>query len=139
VRGVRLARRAELDVAQAAEYLDRETGNPEFGNRLVGDLQRVMYLIAENPWMGRARPELQKGLRAFPHGSHTIFWRPSVKYIEIIRVLHQRQDRGAGIRDQTLDAGNRLVMNTSLDQQSEDDADKLSALRDALDVGLAEL
>jgi toxin ParE1/3/4 len=79
-------------MAQASEYLDRVTGNPEFGNRLVVDLVRVMYLIAENPWMGRARPELQKGLRGFPHGWYTIFWRPHDDAIEIIRVLHQRQD-----------------------------------------------
>jgi predicted transcriptional regulator len=30
-------------------------------------------------------------------------------------------------------------MNTSPDQQSDDEADKLSALRDAVDVGLAEI
>ena len=92
MRGVRLASRAELDIAEASEYLDRETGNPEFGNRLVIDLQRVMYLIAENPWMGRARSDLQKGLRGFPHGSHTLFWRLHGQDVEIIRVLHQRQD-----------------------------------------------
>jgi toxin ParE1/3/4 len=92
MREVRVARRAELDLAEASDYLDRETGNPEFGNEVVADLQRVMYLIAENPWMGRARPDLRKGLRAFPHGHHTIFWRPHIRFIEIIRVLHQRQD-----------------------------------------------
>lgn len=81
-----------LDVAEASGYLDRETGNPEFGNRLVIDLHRVMYLIAENPLMGRARPELQEGLRGFPHGSYTIFWRLHDAEIEIVRVLHQRQD-----------------------------------------------
>jgi toxin ParE1/3/4 len=92
VRGIRLARRAELDIAEASEYLDRETGNPKFGNHLMVDLRRVMYLIADNPWMGRARPELQEGLRGFPHGHYTIFWRLRDTYIEIVRVLHQRQD-----------------------------------------------
>ena len=92
MRGIRIARRAEADLANASEYLDGETGNPEFGNRLVLDLERVMYLIAENPWMGRARSDLRKGLRGFPHGSHTIFWRLHDEYIEIVRVLHQRQD-----------------------------------------------
>lgn len=92
MRGVYLSERAVLDVAEASEYLDRETGNPEFGNRLVFDLQRVMYLIAENPLMGRRRPDLQKGLRGFPHGSYTIFWRLHDDVVEIVRVLHQRQD-----------------------------------------------
>lgn len=68
MRHIYLTSRAELDVAEASEYLDRETENSEFGHRLVLDLRRVMYLIAENPWIGRARPELRKGLRGFPHG-----------------------------------------------------------------------
>lgn len=79
-------------MAEAWDYLDSETGNPGIGFDLVNDLVRVMYLIAENPWLGRARPDLRKGLRAFPHGRYTIFWRPHVARIEIVRVLHQRQD-----------------------------------------------
>lgn len=89
---IRLTHRAERDIAKASEYLDRETGNPEFGHRLVLDFQRVMYLISENPRMGRARPELRKGLRGFSHGHHTIFWRLRGEDIQIVRVLHQRQD-----------------------------------------------
>lgn len=92
MKGVYLAERALLDVAEASEYLDHETGNPEFGHRLVIDLQRVMYLIAENPGMGRSRTDLQKGLRGFPHGHYTIFWRLHDSDVEIVRVLHQRQD-----------------------------------------------
>lgn len=92
MRGVRVARRAERDLTEASEYLDRETGNPAFGIDLVDDLVRVMYLIAENPLMGRERSDLRKGLRAFPHGHYTIFWRPHIDRIDIVRVLHQRQD-----------------------------------------------
>jgi toxin ParE1/3/4 len=92
MRGVFLAERALLDVAEASEYLDHQTGNPEFGHRLVIDLKRVMHLIAENPGMGRLRTDLQKGLRSFPHGHYTIFWRLNGPDVEIVRVLHQRQD-----------------------------------------------
>jgi toxin ParE1/3/4 len=92
MRAIRLSSQAELDIAEASDYLDRESGNPDFGNRLVVDLRRVMYLIAENPWMGRSRSDLLKGLRGFPHGSRTIFWRLHVDHIEVVRVLHQRQD-----------------------------------------------
>lgn len=77
MREIRIARKAEYDLAQASEYLDQETGNPAFGHSLHDEIDHVIDLIAENPWMGRARPELQKGLRGFPHGSHTILWAPS--------------------------------------------------------------
>jgi toxin ParE1/3/4 len=92
VRIIRLSPEAEDDLVQAAEYLDRETGNPEFGHRLHDGLDQVMDLIAENPWMGRAREDLQEGLRGFPHGHYTIFWRLHDDDVEIVRVLHQRQD-----------------------------------------------
>lgn len=100
MRSIRLSPEAEEDLAEAADYLDRESGNPDFGDRLKDDFDHLTDLIAENPWMGRARPDLQKGLRAFPHGSHTIFWRLHDDAIEIVRVLHQRQDveRELGIK-----------------------------------------
>jgi toxin ParE1/3/4 len=92
MRDLYLSERALLDIAEASEYLDHETGDPEFGHRLISDLHRVMYLIAERPLMGRSRADLQNGLRGFPHGHHTIFWRLHVNEVEIVRVLHQRQD-----------------------------------------------
>ncbi|MBW3572339.1 MAG: type II toxin-antitoxin system RelE/ParE family toxin [Gemmatimonadetes bacterium] len=92
MRIIRVSPEAEDDLIQAAEYLDRETGNPEFGHRLHDGLDHVMELIAENPWMGRARPDLEEGLRAFHHARFTIFWRLHVDTVEIVRVLHQRQD-----------------------------------------------
>ena len=92
MRGIYLSETALLDIAEASGYLDRETGNPEFGDRLVIDLRRVMYLIAANPLMGRPRLDLQEGLRGFPHGHYTIFWRLHDYEVEIVRVLHQRQD-----------------------------------------------
>jgi toxin ParE1/3/4 len=92
VRSIRLSPEAEDDLIQAAEYLDGETGNAVFGHRLHDEIDRVLDLITENPWMGRARPELQKGLRGFPHGQYTIFWCLNDTYIDIVRILHQRQD-----------------------------------------------
>jgi toxin ParE1/3/4 len=92
VRSIRFSPEAEEDLAEAADYLDRESGNPDFGDRLNDDFDHLTDLIAANPLMGRARPELQKGLRGFPHGSYTIFWRLHDDHVEIVRVLHQRQD-----------------------------------------------
>jgi toxin ParE1/3/4 len=92
VRKLYLSPEAEKDLIQAADYLDQATANDAFGDRLHDDLDHVMDLIAENPMMGRARPELRKNLRGFSHDHHTIFLRLSDDSIEIVRVLHQRQD-----------------------------------------------
>lgn len=92
MRIIRISDDAEEDLAQAAEYLDQQTGSSAFGDRLLNELAHVMDLIAEYPWMGRERVELQKGLRGFPHGSYVIFWRIHDNAVEIVRVLHQKQD-----------------------------------------------
>jgi toxin ParE1/3/4 len=92
VRIVRISDHAEEDLAQAAEYLDQQTGNPSFGDRLLNELAHVMDLIAEYPWMGRERADLHDGLRGFPHGSYVIYWRIHDDVVEIVRVLHQKQD-----------------------------------------------
>jgi toxin ParE1/3/4 len=92
VRKLYLSPEAEEDLIEAAEYLDQATANNVFGNQLLDDMDRVMDLIAENPSMGRARPELRKGLRGFSRGHYTIFWRLHDQEIEIVRVLHHRQD-----------------------------------------------
>ena len=92
MRIIRLSHEAEQDLTEAADYLDQQTGNPSFGNRLLDELDHVMNLIAEHPWMGRERGELQPGLRGFPHGSFVIFWRVEKTIVEIVRILHQKRD-----------------------------------------------
>ena len=92
MRKLYLSPEAEEDLIQAADYLDRATANDAFGDKLHDELDHVMDLIAENPMMGRARPELRTGLRGFSHGQYTIFWRLHADEVEIVRVLHHRQN-----------------------------------------------
>ena len=42
--------------------------------------------------MGVERPELLPGVRSLPVESHALFYRVSTDTVEIIRVLHGRQD-----------------------------------------------
>jgi toxin ParE1/3/4 len=53
-------------------------------------------MLLENPLAGRERRELRAGLRSFPVGNFVIFYVPLPDGIEIIRVMHGRQDIGAG-------------------------------------------
>jgi toxin ParE1/3/4 len=41
---------------------------------------------------GRERPDLRQDLRSFPVGSYLIFYVPLADGIEVIRVMHGRQD-----------------------------------------------
>lgn len=44
------------------------------------------------PSMGRARDELRPGVRSWPAKSWVVFYRVTPDNVEIIRVLHGRQD-----------------------------------------------
>ena len=48
--------------------------------------------LAENPQMGRNRDDIKKGYRCFPEGQHLVFYTVSDDLIDIIGIVHQRQD-----------------------------------------------
>jgi toxin ParE1/3/4 len=54
-------------------------------------LQRFEFL-STHPYAGRARDELQPGLRSFPVGQYVIFYRVVSSDALILRVMHGRRD-----------------------------------------------
>ncbi len=51
-------------------------------------------LLAEQPRMGRLRPEFGDGVRSFPVENHVIYYRHEHEVL-VARVLHGRRDQGA--------------------------------------------
>ena len=49
-------------------------------------------MLAENPLLGRGRPEFGRDIRSFPAGNCAIFYRPTDDGVEIIRVIHGARD-----------------------------------------------
>jgi plasmid stabilization system protein ParE len=70
-----LLRRARSDLRSIRDYILRD--NPIRAVSFVDELLDRCQLLADNPLMGRARPELQRRLRSFPYGDYLIFYRPS--------------------------------------------------------------
>ena len=73
----------------------------QYGLRQWGQTQSESYLesIKEQFWtltdqllIGIDRSELLSGARSLPIESHTLFYRVTTDTVEIIRVLHGRQD-----------------------------------------------
>ncbi len=73
----------------------------QYGLRLWGKTRSNSYLTAikdqfwsltEQPLMGIERSELLPDARSLPIQSHTLFYRIASNRIEIIRILHSRQD-----------------------------------------------
>lgn len=49
-------------------------------------------MLLENPLAGRERRELRFGLRSFAVGNYVIFYVALPDGIEVVRVMHGRQD-----------------------------------------------
>lgn len=57
-------------------------------------LLQCFEMLAENPTLGIARPDVLEGYRSFVEGSHVIFYQSHGNTIRIVRVLHGNQDVG---------------------------------------------
>lgn len=68
--------------------------SPRAADGLLARFAEVSSLLAGAPEMGRARNDLARGLRCFPVGEYVIFYRLIGDGIDIVRILHGRQDIG---------------------------------------------
>jgi len=84
---------ALIDLAEIWAYIAEDSiANADAFAALI---DKKLHLLAKQPGMGRSRPELGHGLRCFVIGRYVVFYRPSSKGIEIVRVLHGARDIGA--------------------------------------------
>ena len=90
----RLSEAATADLEAIWLYV-AEQGGVDAADRLIDAIIAGMRLLADHPGMGRARGDLAPGLRGFPtpdYLDYLIFYRRVRGSIDIVRVLHGRQD-----------------------------------------------
>jgi toxin ParE1/3/4 len=60
---------------------------------VVGSVRATCQLIAETPGeIGTARPEIMAGVRSFSIPPLVLLFRYSDSAVQVVRVLHERQD-----------------------------------------------
>jgi toxin ParE1/3/4 len=89
----RLSSMAEQDLDEIWLYV-AEDASPSTADRLIDDIIDGFSLLAEQPRMGRRRPEFGEGVRSFPVENHVIYYRHENELL-IARVLHGRRDQVA--------------------------------------------
>lgn len=87
---VRVSRAAKNDLDEIWFYIARD--DIDAADRFVDFLTDKFPLLASSPAMGRARDELQPGLRSFPVKRYLIFYRQRKGGIDIVRVIHGARD-----------------------------------------------
>ncbi len=89
-----LSPRAEEDLVDIGAYIAAD--NPGRAASFVGELHKFMMTVARNPYIGRLRDDLRKGVRSVPFVgySYMIYYRVLArgKGVKIERVLHGARD-----------------------------------------------
>jgi toxin ParE1/3/4 len=86
---------AALDILDIWDYIAED--DMTAADRWVDDIDAAFSLLATQPMMGRARPELGAELRSFPFGRYIIFYAPLPDGIDVVRVLHSARDVDEGL------------------------------------------
>ena len=88
----RLAPQARAELSNIWNYIARESANLAAADGVIDAITERFYLLAEFPYMGRARDDLRPGLRSFPVGQHVIIYTIDDGDVQILHVFHGRQD-----------------------------------------------
>lgn len=86
----RLTPEAREDLDEIWLYIAAD--NPNAADGFLDTLYERFVLLAGQPLLGRARPELALHLRSFAVGNYVIFYRPMADGVEIARVLRGSRD-----------------------------------------------
>jgi toxin ParE1/3/4 len=87
----RITPRAAADLRAIARYTVQTWGYKQ-RDIYLSAIDRRFSWLAENPSLGKPRPEVGDGYYSYPEGSHVIFYLMSEDGIDIIGVPHQRMD-----------------------------------------------
>jgi toxin ParE1/3/4 len=89
----RLAKRAEADLDEIADYIAAESGSLDTATHVIEGLAARFLFLAENPYAGRARDgDLGPGRRSFPADRYVIVYRVAGRDVVILRVAHGSRD-----------------------------------------------
>jgi toxin ParE1/3/4 len=82
--------RAEADLFAIWDFIAADSVRA--ADALIDRIDATFDMLADTPLAGRARGDLLKNLRSFPVGNYVIFYFPISDGIEVVRVMHGRQD-----------------------------------------------
>ena len=88
---VQLARSAQTDLLEAWLYIGED--NQDAADHLLDAIEREAGVLAMQPMMGRARPELAEGVRSWPTSTpYILYYTVTTDGITVLRILHHARD-----------------------------------------------
>ena len=87
---LRYRRSAIEDLGEIRDYIARD--NPTAARRFVAGLRTRCRLLAEQPHIGRERPDVRPGLRSLPIQNYVVFYQLIDDTVEVVSVVHGSRD-----------------------------------------------
>jgi toxin ParE1/3/4 len=81
---------AEEDLIELWLYIAQE--NPNAADRVLTDIEACFQTLADNPLIGRLRPDIAPELRYFMAGKYLILYRTVPDGVQMVRVIHGARD-----------------------------------------------
>jgi toxin ParE1/3/4 len=88
---------AQQDLRDIHQFSLRTWGQAQ-SSEYLAQIKEQFWTLSTQPHIGVERPELAQGLRSIPVKNHILFYRVQNQQLEIVRVLHGRQDPNWHIR-----------------------------------------
>lgn len=82
---------AEQDLFSIWRYAADEW-SPAVADEHLRHIERICELLCAHPDMGRTRDELHAGARSILAKPHVVFHRVMTNAVQVMRVLHERED-----------------------------------------------
>ena len=81
---------AVKDLNDIHDHIGRDS--PSAAGHFIQMVEERCDTLAENPSMGRSRPEYGRDIRSFPVGNYVVFYRPTEEGVDVVRVVHGARD-----------------------------------------------
>ena len=88
---LRIGARADEDLADIASFTDERWGSIQTES-YVSTLQNAYEELCQFPAAGHRRIDLPPEMRVWPVGRHLIVYLPTDEELQIVRIVHRRQD-----------------------------------------------
>ncbi len=87
----RITPRARDDLKNIGRYTEQHWGR-EQRNTYLKRLEKRFTWLADNPRLGKYRPDIHDGYFSFPQGEHVVFYLIAQDCIDIIGIPHSEMD-----------------------------------------------
>jgi toxin ParE1/3/4 len=87
-----LARGVRADLRAIWDYIAIENYHPDAADRLIDRITDVFVMLARQPLLGEARPDLAPRLRAFVVSPYLVLYTPERHGVRIVQVVHSARE-----------------------------------------------